>query len=84
MCFFFLATVYLALILLCDPGFFDSFQRTAELKKKSTKPRRPSIKSLFEDESAEAASQSVQGNFLNPLPPRGPKLESPWQLGKSK
>ncbi|TYH55884.1 hypothetical protein ES332_D09G267800v1 [Gossypium tomentosum] len=42
----------------------------AELKKKSSKPKRPSIKSLFEDESAAAASQPVQGSFINLLPPQ--------------
>ncbi|XP_050218226.1 uncharacterized protein LOC126668994 isoform X2 [Mercurialis annua] len=41
----------------------------AELKKKSTKPKRPSIKSLFEDESA-GANKGVQGSFLGLLPPR--------------
>ncbi|XP_021902894.1 serine/threonine-protein kinase tricorner-like isoform X1 [Carica papaya] len=39
-----------------------------ELKKKSTKPKRPSIKSLF-DESA-VVNQPVQGSFLNLLPPQ--------------
>ncbi|BAT96643.1 serine/threonine-protein kinase tricornered-like [Vigna umbellata] len=42
----------------------------AELKKKSTKPKRPSIKALFEDESAVAANQPVRGSFLNLLPPQ--------------
>ncbi|KAF5738960.1 putative serine/threonine-protein kinase [Tripterygium wilfordii] len=49
----------------------------AELKKKNTKPKRPSIKSLFECESdtsetSDTASndQSVQGSFLNLLPPQ--------------
>lgn len=48
----------------------------AELKKKDSKPKRPSIKSLFEDESSdssEAATSgdlSVQGSFLNLLPPQ--------------
>ncbi|KAG4995711.1 hypothetical protein JHK85_027150 [Glycine max] len=42
----------------------------AELKKKSTKPKRPSIKSLFDDESATAANQPVRGSFLNLLPPQ--------------
>ncbi|GLT99344.1 hypothetical protein SLE2022_167870 [Rubroshorea leprosula] len=46
----------------------------AELKKKSTKPKRPSIKSLFEDESAVSANQPVHGSFLNLLPPQ---LEDP-------
>ncbi|KAK8703898.1 hypothetical protein V6N13_047541 [Hibiscus sabdariffa] len=40
----------------------------AELKKKSSKPKRPSIKSLFEDESAEAACQPAQGSFTKLLP----------------
>ncbi|KAK8984140.1 hypothetical protein V6N11_029464 [Hibiscus sabdariffa] len=42
----------------------------SELKKKSSKPKRPSIKSLFEDESAAAASQPVQGSFIHLLPPQ--------------
>ncbi|QCE05080.1 serine/threonine-protein kinase tricorner-like [Vigna unguiculata] len=42
----------------------------AELKKKTTKPKRPSIKALFEDESAVAANQPVRGSFLNLLPPQ--------------
>ncbi|KAL5066906.1 hypothetical protein RYX36_017793 [Vicia faba] len=42
----------------------------AELKKK-TKPKRPSIKSLFDDESAKASSnQPARGSFLNLLPPQ--------------
>ncbi|XP_038694210.1 serine/threonine-protein kinase tricornered-like isoform X2 [Tripterygium wilfordii] len=48
-----------------------------ELKKKNTKPKRPSIKSLFECESdtsetSDTASnnQSVHGSFLNLLPPQ--------------
>lgn len=43
----------------------------AELKKKKTKPRRPSIKTLFDDESdmsETTSSQPVQGSFLNLLP----------------
>ncbi|XP_027148079.1 serine/threonine-protein kinase tricorner isoform X1 [Coffea eugenioides] len=44
----------------------------AELKKKNNKPKRPTIKSLFEDESesSETASNgsSSQGSFLNLLP----------------
>ncbi|XP_050375026.1 uncharacterized protein LOC126792634 [Argentina anserina] len=40
----------------------------ADLKKKSTKPKRPSIKSLFDDESA--TNQPVQGSFLKLLPPQ--------------
>ncbi|TKY53740.1 Serine/threonine-protein kinase CBK1 [Spatholobus suberectus] len=42
----------------------------AELKKKSTKPKRQSIKALFDDESAMAANQPVRGSFLNLLPPQ--------------
>ncbi|XVF72027.1 hypothetical protein PTKIN_Ptkin12aG0088400 [Pterospermum kingtungense] len=49
----------------------------AELKKKSTKSRKPSIKSLFEGESESSDTsdsttndQSVQGSFLNLLPPQ--------------
>ncbi|KAL3578025.1 hypothetical protein D5086_019529 [Populus alba] len=42
----------------------------AELKKRSTKSKRPSIKSLFEDESAEAPNQPVKGSFLSLLPPK--------------
>ncbi|WCJ24058.1 Protein kinase family protein [Euphorbia peplus] len=41
----------------------------AEIKKKSTKPKRPSIKSLFEGESVNG-SQPVQGSFLSMLPPK--------------
>ncbi|KAK3190345.1 hypothetical protein Dsin_029906 [Dipteronia sinensis] len=51
----------------------------AELKKKSTKPKRPSIKSLFEDETA-TVNQPVQGSFLNLLPPQ---IEAPEKEGKS-
>ncbi|KAA8543384.1 hypothetical protein F0562_021121 [Nyssa sinensis] len=43
----------------------------AELKKKNTKPKRPSIKSLFEDESdtsETAPNQCSRGSFLNLLP----------------
>ncbi|KAJ7972629.1 Non-specific serine/threonine protein kinase [Quillaja saponaria] len=52
----------------------------ADLKKKNSKPKRPSIKSLFENESegsdasetsdSSASSQSVQGSFLKLLPPQ--------------
>ncbi|GMH25759.1 hypothetical protein Nepgr_027602 [Nepenthes gracilis] len=47
----------------------------AELKKKPNKPKRPSIKSLFEEDSdaSDAASRdqsAVQGSFLNLLPPQ--------------
>ncbi|XP_062080229.1 uncharacterized protein LOC133784981 [Humulus lupulus] len=48
----------------------------AELKKKTNKPKRPSIKTLFDgdSESSEssdtpASDQSMQGSFLNLLPP---------------
>ncbi|CAL5353614.1 unnamed protein product [Camellia sinensis] len=43
----------------------------AELKKKNTKPKRPTIKTLFEDESDSsdtAGNESVHGSFLNLLP----------------
>ncbi|KAL9353013.1 hypothetical protein Peur_055693 [Populus x canadensis] len=53
----------------------------AELKKKSTKSKRPSIKSLFEDEPAEAPNQPVKGSFLSLLPP---KLDASEQSCKSK
>nr|KYP38061.1 Serine/threonine-protein kinase CBK1 [Cajanus cajan] len=46
----------------------DQLPEIAELKKKSTKPKRPSIKTLFDDESATAANQTAQGSFLKPLP----------------
>ncbi|KAK4586057.1 hypothetical protein RGQ29_023298 [Quercus rubra] len=52
----------------------------AELKKKSTKTKRPSIKSLFDDESAKAGSQPVQGSFMNLLPP---KVEVPEKQRQS-
>ncbi|KAJ9176460.1 hypothetical protein P3X46_011769 [Hevea brasiliensis] len=47
----------------------------ADLKKKNNKPKRPSVKSLFEAESetsksSDASEQSVQGSFLNLLPPQ--------------
>ncbi|KAG2722051.1 hypothetical protein I3843_02G096300 [Carya illinoinensis] len=48
----------------------DQLPGIAELKKKSTKTKRPSIKSLFDDESAKAGSQPVHGSFLNLLPPQ--------------
>ncbi|KAL5068386.1 hypothetical protein RYX36_019273 [Vicia faba] len=35
----------------------------AELKKKSTKPKRPSIKTLFDDDSATSANQPGQGSY---------------------
>ncbi|KAL2507820.1 AGC kinase family protein [Forsythia ovata] len=42
----------------------------AELKKKNTKTKRPTIKTLFEDESETSgrASQSSQGSFMNLCP----------------
>ncbi|KAK9068147.1 hypothetical protein SSX86_012258 [Deinandra increscens subsp. villosa] len=42
----------------------------AELKKKSSKPKRPTVKSLFkeEEESDSTSSQQNQGSFLNLLP----------------
>ncbi|KAJ8534652.1 hypothetical protein K7X08_016380 [Anisodus acutangulus] len=44
----------------------------AELKKKNTKPKRPTIKAIFEDESEgseTSISQHSQGSFVNLLPP---------------
>ncbi|KAL8146958.1 hypothetical protein AgCh_004617 [Apium graveolens] len=45
----------------------------AELKKKNTKPKRPTIKSLFEDESETSDTSEERkpqgGSFLNLLPP---------------
>ncbi|KAL2325156.1 hypothetical protein Fmac_024214 [Flemingia macrophylla] len=46
----------------------DQLPEIAELKKKSTKPKRPSIKTLFDDELATTANQPAQGSFLKPLP----------------
>ncbi|KAF5816529.1 putative protein kinase AGC-NDR family [Helianthus annuus] len=40
----------------------------AELKKKNTKPKRPTVKSLFKEETDSASSQQTQGSFLNLLP----------------
>ncbi|KAG5127689.1 hypothetical protein AAZX31_10G171200 [Glycine max] len=45
----------------------DQLPEIAELKK-STKPKRPSIKTLFYDESATTANQPAQGSFLKLLP----------------
>ncbi|KAL7144977.1 hypothetical protein ABFS83_07G048100 [Erythranthe nasuta] len=42
----------------------------AELKKKSTRPKRPTVKSLFNEESTNSASiQPERGSFLSLLPP---------------
>ncbi|BAT94788.1 hypothetical protein LR48_Vigan02g171900 [Vigna angularis] len=46
----------------------DQLPEIAELKKKSTKTKRPSIKTLFDDESATVANQPAQGSFLKLLP----------------
>ncbi|KAL9992038.1 putative protein kinase AGC-NDR family [Helianthus debilis subsp. tardiflorus] len=40
----------------------------AELKKKSTKPKRPTVKSLFKEETDSTSSQQTHGSFLNLLP----------------
>ncbi|KAG6395233.1 hypothetical protein SASPL_145874 [Salvia splendens] len=40
----------------------------AELRKKSTKPKRPTVKSLFNEESDSESNQSALGSFLNLLP----------------
>ncbi|XP_042489167.1 serine/threonine-protein kinase 38-like [Macadamia integrifolia] len=50
------------------PGLVD-------LKKKSNKPKRPSIKSLFD--SSDSSNQPVQGSFLNMLPTQVEVSESP-------
>lgn len=49
----------------------------AELKKKNNKPKRPSIKTLFDDDSetsetsdTPSSNQAVQGSFLKLLPPQ--------------
>jgi serine/threonine kinase 38 len=41
----------------------DHLPGIAELKKKSTKPKRPSIKTLFDDDSATTANQPVEGSY---------------------
>ncbi|XP_004495372.1 uncharacterized protein [Cicer arietinum] len=46
----------------------DHLPGIAELKKKSTKPKRPSIKTLFDDESSTASNQPVEGSFSKLLP----------------
>ncbi|XP_016648467.1 PREDICTED: uncharacterized protein LOC103324829 isoform X3 [Prunus mume] len=55
----------------------------ASLKKKSTKPKRLSVKTLFDEESETSDSGSshpVQGSFLNLLPPQ---LEVPQHRDNS-
>ncbi|XP_051128027.1 uncharacterized protein LOC127249326 [Andrographis paniculata] len=42
----------------------------AELKKKSTKPKRPTVMSLFNEEPNSEDVQHAQGSFLNLLPPK--------------
>ncbi|XP_047172775.1 serine/threonine-protein kinase 38-like [Vigna umbellata] len=42
----------------------------AELKKKQSKPKRPTIKSLFETPEQELSDTSAQGSFLKLLPPQ--------------
>ncbi|KAK6129974.1 hypothetical protein DH2020_036256 [Rehmannia glutinosa] len=46
------------------------WRKVAELKKKSNKPKRPTVKSLFSEESNSASPQHAQGSFLNLLPPK--------------
>ncbi|KAL6548299.1 hypothetical protein OROGR_008720 [Orobanche gracilis] len=41
-----------------------------ELKKKSTRPKRPTVKSLFYEESNSAPVQPALGSFLSMLPPK--------------
>ncbi|KAL2501610.1 putative serine/threonine-protein kinase tricorner-like [Forsythia ovata] len=55
-----------------DVNFFGYTYKNFELKKKNTKPKRPTIKSLFEDETetSEGGSPSSQGSFQNLMPPQ--------------
>ncbi|KAK7268888.1 hypothetical protein RIF29_21597 [Crotalaria pallida] len=46
----------------------DQLHGIAELKKKNTKTKRPSIKTLFDDESAKVANQPTQGSSTKLLP----------------
>ncbi|XP_010532654.1 PREDICTED: serine/threonine-protein kinase tricorner-like [Tarenaya hassleriana] len=59
----------------------DQLPGIAELKKKSTKPKRPSIKSLFEDEKATATNH--HGSFMNLLPPQIEEAEKEGKSGSS-
>ncbi|KAG5002838.1 hypothetical protein JHK86_026977 [Glycine max] len=61
----------------CFPLTLPSSCLTAELKKKQSKPKRPTIKSLFDCESetpeasdTSANDQPAQGSFLKLLPPQ--------------
>ncbi|KAL1536146.1 non-specific serine/threonine protein kinase [Salvia divinorum] len=38
--------------------------------KKNNKPKRPTVKSLFSEESDSESTQSSNGSFLNLLPPK--------------
>ncbi|KAL2921321.1 Serine/threonine-protein kinase CBK1 [Bienertia sinuspersici] len=49
----------------------------SEIKKKHNKPKRPTIKSLFDDESQASSTQSVQGSFINLLPTHPEVPEQP-------
>ncbi|CAH9103872.1 unnamed protein product [Cuscuta europaea] len=42
----------------------------ADLKKKSTKPKRPTVKSLFKEDANSGSAKPTQGSFLNLLPPQ--------------
>ncbi|XP_031098421.1 serine/threonine-protein kinase tricorner-like [Ipomoea triloba] len=42
----------------------------ADLKKKSTRPKRPTVKALFKEDSDSGSVQQNQGSFLNLLPPQ--------------
>ncbi|CAF2250872.1 unnamed protein product [Brassica napus] len=46
----------------------DQLTGIAELKKKKTKPKRPSIRSLFEEDESSEGKTTQQGSFLNLLP----------------
>ncbi|KAL5977061.1 hypothetical protein ACLOJK_021403 [Asimina triloba] len=57
----------------------DPVSGLAELKKKSNKPKRPSVKSLFDTSAAPAPApdQPIQGSFLNMLPTQLEVSKSP-------
>ncbi|KAH0635024.1 hypothetical protein AABB24_016348 [Solanum stoloniferum] len=54
----------------------NDVSQMAELKKKSNKAKRPTVKSLFSEDSEATDSQQAHGSFLNLLPPH---LESSKQ-----
>ncbi|XP_064963018.1 uncharacterized protein LOC135637094 isoform X2 [Musa acuminata AAA Group] len=58
----------------------DGVSGIAELKKKSNKPKRPTIKSLFDMDTSATPNQPVQGSFLKLLPTQ---MEVPESLESS-